>query len=874
MENKFIPKNIESTMYKNWEEKGYFKATIDKTKKPFVIVMPPPNVTGKLHMGHALDDVIQDVLIRYNRMKGVPTLWVPGTDHASIATEVKVLERLKSQGKTKDMLGREGFLKEAWAWKEEFGNEIKNQVRKLGASCDWTKERFTMDEVCTEAVLEAFIKLYEKNYIYKGERIVNWCPSCKTSISETEVEYKENEGNLWHIRYKVEDSDEYLTVATTRPETMLGDTAVAVYPSDERYKHLIGKNVLLPLTDRKIPVVADEYVEKEFGTGVVKITPAHDPNDFMVGQRHKLPRINIMNEDGSLNELAGKYKDLDRFEARKQIVEDLQKEDYLVKVESHNNNVGTCYRCHSTIEPYLSLQWFVKMEELVKPALEAVRNDDIRFIPKRFEKQYFHWMENIQDWCISRQLWWGHRIPAYYCDSCDHITISKTNETVCKCGGKLSQDEDTLDTWFSSALWPFSVFGWPNNTEELDYFYPTSTLVTGYDIIPFWVSKMIFSGFEYTNDKPFENVYIHGLVRDANGLKMSKSLGNGIDPIELIEKYGTDALRFSLVQNTSAGNDIKYSMDRIESAYTFTNKLWNAAKFVDMYLTEDIRSELLNIDQKDLMFKSEDKWIINKLNTTIINTRASLDKFDLGMALNEVYSFIWDDFCDWYIEMVKPRLYAEDDSTRLTAIYTLNYVLKDAIKLIHPYIPFITEEIYQNLVKTDESIMISDYPEVKFNFESDEFDIVTTSIDLITAVRNIRSENNITNSKKLEVIIVSNSEVADKIKEVESYIKKLLSLECIVYKNDANELSNLTTIHLDVLDVYIDLSTVVNKEEELSKLKSEKETALKELNRAKGMLSNEKFVSKAPAQLIEKEKEKIAKYELILEKIEERIANM
>ena len=878
MNNKFDFKNIEQDMYKNWESQGYFKSVIDEDKKPFVIVMPPPNVTGKLHMGHALDDVIQDILIRYNRMKGIPTLWIPGTDHASIATEVKVIEKIKKEGKSKDSLGREGFLKEAWSWKNEYGNHIKNQVKKLGASCDWSKERFTMDEICSKSVLEAFIKLYEKGYIYKGQRIVNWCPHCKTSISETEVEYKENKGNLWHIKYQVENSDEYLIVATTRPETMLGDTALAVFPSDERYKHLQGKKAILPLIGRKIDIIGDEYVEKEFGTGVVKITPAHDPNDFMVGNRHNLERINVMNEDGSINNLGGKYAGMDRYEARKAIVEDLEKEGCLVKIEDYNNNVGTCYRCHTTVEPYLSLQWFVKMKELVKPAIEAVKNEEVKFIPKRFEKGYFHWMENIEDWCISRQLWWGHRIPAYYCDKCSEITVSKENVTTCNCGGHLTQDEDTLDTWFSSALWPFSVLGWPDNNKELEYYYPTSALVTGYDIITFWVSKMLFSGFEYMNEKPFENIYIHGIVRDEQGRKMSKSLGNGIDPLELIDEYGTDALRMSLIQNTSAGNDIKYSKDRIESAYTFTNKLWNSAKFVNMYLTDEIKEKIkLENDIENLLkadklnTKPEDKWILNKLNNTIKSTRSNLELFELGVAFGEIYSFIIDDFCDWYIEMVKPRLYNKEDNSYFTAVYILNYVLKDIVKLLHPYMPFITEEIYGNLVNTSKSIMISKYPEEISNNLNSDVAIVEDIIKYIKVVRNIRNTSNIPNSKKLNIYIVDKNNVKKELILLENIIKKLTSVENISYIEKNENYNNYNYTRLENFDVYLDLSSAINKEEEINKIKVELETAKKELKRAEGMLANEKFVSKAPEKLINLEKEKIKKYTEIIFKLEEKI---
>ena len=885
MNNKFEHKNIEQKMYKNWEEKGYFKSVIDESKKPFVIVMPPPNVTGKLHMGHALDDVIQDILIRYNKMKGIPTLWVPGTDHASIATEVKVIEKLKKEGKSKDLLGREEFLKEAWAWKDEYGGHIKDQVRKLGASCDWDKERFTMDETCTKAVLEAFNRLYEKGYIYKGQRIVNWCPCCKTSISETEVEYKENKGDLWHIKYNIEDSDEYLVVATTRPETMLGDSALAVYPSDERYKHLQGKKAILPLIGRKIDIIADEYVEKEFGTGVVKITPAHDLNDFMVGNRHNLERINIMNEDATINELGGKYAKMDRYEARKAIVEDLDKEGYLVKVEDYDNNVGTCYRCHTTIEPYLSLQWFVKMKQLVKPALEAVRNEEIKFIPKRFEKQYFNWMENIEDWCISRQLWWGHRIPAYYCDKCSEITVSRETVNKCKCGGNLFQDEDTLDTWFSSALWPFSVFGWPDNNKELNYYYPTSTLVTGYDIITFWVSKMIFSGLEYMNEKPFKNIYIHGIVRDELGRKMSKSLGNGIDPLQLIDEYGTDSLRMSLIQNTSAGNDIKYSKDRIESAYIFTNKLWNSAKFVNMYINDEIKEKVKELNKENkieelinsgkLNIRPEDKWILNKLNKTINNVKNNLESFELGVAFGEIYSFIIEDFCDWYIEMVKPRLYNKEDDSYFTAVYILNYVLKDIVKLLHPYMPFITEEIYLNLVHSNESIMISNYPkEIDNNVINNNISVVEDVINYIKVVRNIRSTSNIPNSKKLDIYVIDKNNVKEEIKLLESIIIKLIGIEKINYVENIENENKYNYTNLENIDIYLDLSNAIDKQEEISKIKNELETAKKELKRAEGMLSNDKFVSKAPEKLINLEKEKIVKYTEIITNLEERLKKL
>lgn len=750
MDKNFDFKKRENEIYKNWEENGYFKPVIDKDKKPFVISMPPPNVTAKLHIGHALDDTIQDILIRYHRMLGDPTLYVPGTDHASIATEVKVVEKLKKEGKSKESLGREKFLEEAWKWKEEYGGKIIEQQRKLGLSCDWQRARFTMDEGCSKAVLEVFERLYNEGIIYKGERLVNWCPECKTPISDIEVEYEEQKSNLWHIRYKIENSDDdYVVVATTRPETMLGDTAVAVNPNDERYKDIVGKRVFLPIVNKYIPVVADRYVDMEFGTGVVKITPAHDPNDFKVGKRHDLEIINILNEDGTLNEKAGKYEGMTTLEAREEIVKELKDIGALVKIEPHVHNVGSCYRCHHTIEPYISNQWFVKMEELAKPAIEAVKNGDIKFIPKRFEKIYLNWMENIEDWCISRQLWWGHRIPAYYCKECGKITVSKEHITTCECGGEVVQDEDTLDTWFSSALWPFSILGWPDNTEDYSYFYPNSVLVTGYDIITFWVSKMIFSGLHYTNKIPFENVYIHGLVRDSQGRKMSKSLGNGVDPIEVIENYGTDALRFSLTQNISAGNDMRYMPEKLETARNFANKLWNAAKFVNMYI-DDIAVE--NVEN----FLPADKWILTKLSKLEKEVKDNLDKYELGVPLQKLYDFIWSDFCDWYIEIVKTRLYDKETNpfSYSVAVWTLNHVLVQVIKMLHPYMPFITEEIYQNLHTDKNSIMKDMYPCDNYNFEK-ETEIIELFLNMIRNIRNERLNSGINGSKKVKRTSIS-----------------------------------------------------------------------------------------------------------------------
>ena len=870
MDKNFDFKKRENEIYKNWEENGYFKPVIDKDKKPFVISMPPPNVTAKLHIGHALDDTIQDILIRYHRMLGDPTLYVPGTDHASIATEVKVVEKLKKEGKSKESLGREKFLEEAWKWKEEYGGKIVEQQRKLGLSCDWQRARFTMDEGCSKAVLEVFERLYNEGIIYKGERLVNWCPECKTPISDIEVEYEEQKSNLWHIRYKIENSDDYVVVATTRPETMLGDTAVAVSPNDERYKDIVGKRVFLPIVNKYIPVVADRYVDMEFGTGVVKITPAHDPNDFKVGKRHDLEIINILNEDGTLNEKAGKYEGMTTLEAREEIVKELKDIGALVKIEPHVHNVGSCYRCHHTIEPYISNQWFVKMEELAKPAIEAVKNGDIKFIPKRFEKIYLNWMENIEDWCISRQLWWGHRIPAYYCKECGKITVSKEHITTCECGGEVVQDEDTLDTWFSSALWPFSILGWPDNTEDYSYFYPNSVLVTGYDIITFWVSKMIFSGLHYTNKIPFENVYIHGLVRDSQGRKMSKSLGNGVDPIEVIENYGTDALRFSLTQNISAGNDMRYMPEKLETARNFANKLWNAAKFVNMYI-DDIAVE--NVEN----FLPADKWILTKLSKLEKEVKDNLDKYELGVPLQKLYDFIWSDFCDWYIEIVKTRLYDKETNpfSYSVAVWTLNHVLVQVIKMLHPYMPFITEEIYQNLHTDKNSIMKDMYPCDNYNFEK-ETEIIELFLNMIRNIRNERLNSGINGSKKVNAQVYLKNENDKKLfKLCEDYIKRLGYIENIEYIDTEEKANNnYTSITLPRISIYLDLLGAVDLDKENERLNNEKEKVLKELNRAKSMLSNEKFVSKAPANLVEQEKMKVIKYEEMLNDIEKRIKEL
>ena len=865
MDSNFNYQKREGEIYKNWEEKGYFKCEIREGEKPFVISMPPPNVTSKLHIGHALVDAIQDVFIRYHRLKGEPTLWIPGTDHASIATEVKVVEKLKKEGKTKAQLGREGFLKEAWAWKEKYGGEITQQIRKLGCSCDWSRERFTMDEGCSDAVLEVFERLYNKGLIYKGKRIVNWCPNCKTPISDIEVDYEEVPSSLWYIKYPLENSDEYLTVATTRPETMLGDTAVAVAPDDERYKKYVGKRVYLPIVGKYIPVIADRYVEKDFGTGVVKMTPAHDPNDYKVGERHNLEIINILNDDATLNENAGKYQGMTTIEAREKIVEELKEQGYLVKIEPYTHNVGSCYRCHTTIEPYISNQWFVRMQDLVKPAIEAVKNDETMFVPKRFEKMYFNWMENIEDWCISRQLWWGHRIPAYYCDKCDKITVSKTPVTTCECGGHLTQDEDTLDTWFSSALWPFSILGWPNKTKDLEYFYPNSMLVTGYDIITFWVSKMIFSGIEYMGEVPFKHVFINGLVRDAKGRKMSKSLGNGVDPLDIIRDYGTDALRLSLIQNITPGNDVRYIPEKVEASRNFVNKLWNAARFANNYIKD------LDIDKPEMLMP-EDKWILTKLSNTIKNVEQNMDNFEIGIAVQLVYDFIWNDICDWYIEMIKPRLYDKENKSYKTAIWTLNYVLIAAVKMLHPFMPFVTEEVYLNLKSQKESIMLSLWPKAEYEFAEEEkaIDIIN---DMIRQIRNARANMNITGSKKTSAqIVLEKGKFEEVFKEAEEYFKKLAYIENIEYLDsidDAN--TKYVALHDEKINVFLNMSDAIDLDAEIAKLEKEKQSATSELKRAQGMLKNENFVKKAPEKLIQAEKEKVEKYTDLLEKIELRL---
>jgi len=864
MNSKYNPQEIEDKIYKLWEDNGYFKPVIDKTKKPFVVVIPPPNVTGQLHMGHALDNTIQDVFIRYNRMKGVPTLWVPGTDHASIATEMKVVEKLAKEGKTKEQLGRDGFLEEAWAWKNQYGDRIVNQLKKLGASCDWSRERFTMDEGLSRAVEYVFVKLYEKGLIYKGERIVNWCTKCCTSISDNEVEYEEEASNLWHIEYKTEDGKNSIIVATTRPETMLGDTAIAVNPEDERYSNIIGTNVILPIVGRKIPIIADEYVEKEFGTGAVKITPAHDPNDYEVGLRHNLEVISVIDEKGYIVDGYDKFSGMTREEARHAIVEELEKTGVLVRTEKYSHNVGKCYRCKSTIEPYASKQWFVAMKDLAAPAIKAVKEKEVRFVPERFEKTYMNWMENIRDWCISRQLWWGHRIPAYYCDKCGKMVVSLDKPEICECGGSYAQDEDVLDTWFSSALWPFSTLGWPDKTEDFEYFYPTSLLVTGYDIITFWVSKMIFSAIEHTGVLPFKDVFIHGLVRDAQGRKMSKSLGNGIDPLEVMQEYGTDALRFSLIQNIAPGNDIRYIPEKVEAGRNFANKLWNAARFSLNYIEKQDDLKIY----EDMLYP-EDKWILTKLSHIISNVRTNIEKYEIGVALADIYDFTWSDFCDLYIEMAKPRLYDETHAGYQSAVATLNYILENILKLLHPYMPFITEEIYGSL-KDNEALIIAEFPEATYNFE-ETAKFEEELIDVIRQIRNVRAINNIVNSKKINVVMNTEKYVGE-VEKSRVMLCKMCGIDTLELK-DTKGIKG-TSIHTQNIDIVIDLTSAIDKEEELKKLQEEKAKAMSELKRAQGMLANEKFISKAPANLIEQEKEKVKKYTEIIAKLDESINNL
>lgn len=878
MAKTYNPKDIEDRLYKKWINKKYFRAEVDKSKKPFTIVIPPPNITGQLHMGHALDNTMQDILIRFKRMQGFNALWQPGTDHASIATEVKIIEALKEQGIDKEDLGREGFLKRAWEWKEEYGGRIINQLKKLGSSCDWDRERFTMDEGSNQAVMEAFIHLYEKGYLYKGSRIINWCPVCETTISDAEVEHEEKAGHFWHIKYPVVGSDEFIEIATTRPETMLGDTAVAVHPDDERYKDLVGKKVILPLVNREIPIVADDYVDSEFGTGAVKITPAHDPNDFEVGKRHNLPEINIMNDDASINENGGKYAGMSRYDARKQIVEDLEKEGYLVKITDHNHNVGIHDRCDTTIEPLIKQQWFVRMDELIKPAIEGVKSGEIEFVPKHFEKTYFNWTDNIQDWCVSRQLWWGHRIPAYYCDSCGKVEVAREMPDVCPdCGStKFTQDEDTLDTWFSSALWPFSTLGWPEETEDYKYFYPTDVLVTGYDIIFFWVIRMVFSGYEYTGKAPFNKVLIHGLVRDSQGRKMSKSLGNGIDPLEVIDKYGADALRFTLTTGNAPGNDMRFYWEQVESSRNFANKIWNASRFIMMNIEKSNSSE--EVDKTKLT--DADKWILSKANSLVKEVTDNLEKFDLGVAAQKIEAFVWEEFCDWYIEMVKPRLYSDTDDTKDAAIWTLKHVLNISLKLLHPYMPFITDEIYTILKETDGvdsediSIMVSDWPiysdEYSFKKEENAVEIIKNAVK---EIRNLRSEMNVPPSRKAAIYVVSEDEAIRSIFEDSKIFFGTLgyATEIFVQENKEGIDDSFVSVVVPKATIYMPFSDLVDVEKEIERLEKEKKHLEGEIKRAKGMLSNERFISKAPAEKVEEERNKLEKYSNMMEQVLERL---
>ncbi len=871
----YDPKGIEDRLYKNWMEKGYFHAEVDRDKKPFTIVMPPPNITGQLHMGHALDNTLQDTLIRYKRMQGYNALWQPGTDHASIATEVKVIEKLREEGIEKEDLGREGFLDRVWQWREEYGGRIVSQLKKLGSSADWDRERFTMDEGNNKAVTEVFCKLYDKGWIYKGNRIVNWCPVCMTSISDAEVEHEEQAGKFYHMLYPVAGSDEKVEIATTRPETMLGDTAIAVHPDDDRYKHLVGKNVVLPIVNKEIPVVADSYVDMEFGTGVVKITPAHDPNDFEVGVRHNLPIVNVLNDDATINSNGGKYEGLDRYEARKQIVDELDKLGLLVKIEDHTHNVGTHDRCKTTVEPMVKQQWFVKMDEMIKPAVEGVKNGEIRLIPERMDKTYYNWTDNIRDWCISRQLWWGHRIPAYYCD-CGETIVSKVAPTKCpKCGGThIKQDEDTLDTWFSSALWPFSTLGWPDKTEELDYFYPGDVLVTGYDIIFFWVIRMIFSGYEHMGKKPFNTVLFHGLVRDDQGRKMSKSLGNGIDPLDVIDKYGADALRLTLITGNAPGNDMRFYWERVEASRNFANKIWNASRFIMMNLPEE---ELKKPAAGEL--EPADKWIVSRINDLAKEVTDNMDRFELGIAVQKVYDFIWDEFCDWYIEIVKPRMYGakENPSSANAALYTLVSVLSDALKLLHPVMPFITEEIYLALNPAEESIMISKWPEYNSGLKDEESELLLqTTQEIIRGIRNVRTDMNVPNSRKATVYIVTEDEQIEKgLKITAESFKNLANAESIIVQSTKDGIADDAVSCVTPKAVcYMPLTDLVDIEKEKERLRKEEEKLSKELARSNGMLSNEKFLANASPEKVAEEKAKLEKYTQMMEQVKERLASL
>ncbi|MGI6161529.1 MAG: valine--tRNA ligase [Christensenellales bacterium] len=869
MDKKYDSAAVEPRLYKKWESRGYFHDKPDKSKKPFSIVIPPPNITGQLHMGHALDNMMQDVLTRFKRMQGHCTLWLPGTDHASIATEVKIVEQMAAENITKKDIGRDGFLKRAWKWKEEYGGRITDQLKRLGSSCDWTRERFTMDEGCSKAVTETFIRLYEKGLIYRGDRIINWCPDCRTALSDAEVEYCEHDGHFWHIKYPVVGSDEYVVIATTRPETMLGDTGVAVHPDDERYVHLIGKKVMLPLMNREIPIVADKYVEKEFGTGAVKMTPSHDPNDFEVGLRQKLEFIRVMDDGGIINENGGKYHGLDRYEARERIVLDLEELSLLIKTEDIKHNVGECYRCGTTVETIISKQWFVSMKPLADPAMAVVRDGTVKFVPERFEKIYFNWMENIRDWCISRQLWWGHRIPAWYCE-CGETVVSATQPEKCQaCGSKsIVQDEDVLDTWFSSGLWPFSTMGWPDKTEELDYFYPTSVLVTGYDIIFFWVARMIVFGMEIMNNRPFDTVFVHGIVRDAQGRKMSKSLGNGIDPLEVIDEYGADALRFSLASGNSPGSDMRFYYEKVESARNFSNKIWNAARFVLMNAGEE-RPE---IDES--LLNTADKWLLDGLSKLIKEVTDGLSGFDLGLVAGKLYDFIWSEFCDWYIEMAKPLLYGQDEAAKKNTLAVLIYALEVQLKLLHPFMPFITEEIYSFLPGSQETIMRSSWPKAKYNFAA-EAEEMAHIMEAIRSIRNVRAQLNVPPSKRSNVIMVAKKPVLEAFSRCAAYMEKLAyasELDFREHKGDAGEgtVSAITA----TAELYMPLAGLIDIEAEIKRVGKEADGLRQEIKRAEGKLSNEAFVLKAPEKVVAEERTKLSGYADMLKKAEERLLEL
>ena len=881
LEKNYDPSAIEDRLYQKWLDKKYFHAEVDRSKKPFTIVMPPPNITGKLHMGHALDNTMQDILIRFKRMQGYEALWIPGTDHASISTEVKVINALKEEGIDKNELGREGFLKRTWEWKKQYGGTITSQLKKMGSSCDWDRERFTMDEGCSKAVQTVFINLYKKGLIYKGSRIINWCPVCKTSISDAEVEYEEQAGHFWHIKYPIVGTDDAIIIATTRPETLIGDSALAVNPNDDRYKDLVVKMVELPLMNRQIPIIADEYVDMEFGTGVVKITPAHDPNDFQVGKRHNLPEINMLNDDATINENGGKYAGMDRYEARKAMVEDLKAAGLLVKVEDHVHNVGTHDRCKTTVEPMIKQQWFVKMDELIKPAAEAVKNGDIKLMPERMEKTYFNWTDNIRDWCISRQLWWGHRIPAYYCDDCGEMVVSDTETTVCpKCGGHMTQDPDTLDTWFSSALWPFSTLGWPEKTEELSYFYPTDVLVTGYDIIFFWVIRMIFSGYEHMGEKPFGKVLFHGLVRDSQGRKMSKSLGNGIDPLEVIDKYGADALRLTLITGNAPGNDMRFYWERVEASRNFANKVWNATRFIMMNDPEGrIKPGNIKVNGNggsSSAYKlpenltAADKWILSRMNKVVAEVTENMEKYELGIAVSKLQDFIWDEFCDWYIEMVKPRLYNDEDTTKDAAVWTLKTVLVDALKMLHPYMPFVTEEIFCNLQDDD-------WPAYKKELEfAEDENAIETIKNAVRNIRALRTDMNVAPSRKAKVYVVSeNNSVRQIFENGRVFFATLGYASEVCVQSDKTGIADdaVSTVIPEAV-IYMPFADLVDVKAEIERLEKEEKRLNGEIARCNGMLNNEKFTSKAPQSKIDEEKAKLAKYTQMLEQVQERLGQL